>query len=71
MIVEWQEDGVPHSVVVERAYAGAVARVLADDLGLSVLLNDERVSGPASPGDRGLFEQWQRGGSVPGGEAGP
>ena len=68
MIVEWQEDGVPHSVIVERAYAGAVARTLADDLGLSVRLNGERVDGPCSAGDRALFEQWQRGGPDPGEE---
>jgi hypothetical protein len=51
---------------VERAYAGAVARTLADDLGLSVRLNGERVDGPASAGDRALFEQWQGGGPDPG-----
>jgi hypothetical protein len=68
MIVQWREGGVPHSVVVGRAYAGAVARVLVDDLGLPVTLNDERVHGPASPGDRALFEQWQRGGPDHGGE---
>jgi hypothetical protein len=59
VILEWVEDDAPHSVVVERAYAMAVARVLADDLGLRhVLLNGERVDGPASPADRGLYDAW-------------
>jgi len=61
VIVEWQEDGVPHSVVVERAYAGAVARTLADDLGLSVKLNGERIDGAATPADRGLYDSWLAG----------
>jgi hypothetical protein len=62
VLLEWTEPGGnPRSATVPRAYALAVARTIADDLGV-VLLNGEQITGPATDGDRALYVMWERGG---------
>jgi hypothetical protein len=70
MVIEYADEDGPRSVFVPRSHAASVARVIADDVG-HVRLNGDLVTGPASDGDRALFEQWQRGGPDAGGEGRP
>jgi hypothetical protein len=67
LLIEYSDpEGGPRSVFVPRSHAAAVARTIADDVGV-VRLNGELVTGPASDSDRALYLAWEQA-PDPGGE---